>query len=75
MIDLTHVKTNLILCMMRGFTEEENNKIINLAYKYLNKGVCGIDLAGAEDKYPLSDYKDLFEIIKEKNIPFTIHAG
>jgi len=69
------VKTNLIVCMMRGFKKEDNLKTIDIAYKYLNKGICGIDLAGAEDKYPLSDYVDLFEIVKSKNIPFTIHAG
>lgn len=69
------VKTNLILCMMRGMPKKENLKTIDIAYKYLNKGVCGIDLAGAEDKYSLSNYNDLFKIISEKNIPFTIHAG
>ena len=69
------VKTNLILCMMRGMPKESNLKTIEVTSKYLNKGVCGIDLAGAEDKYPLSEYKDLFNIISEKNIPFTIHAG
>jgi len=70
-----NVKTNLILCMMRGFPKEDNLKTIEIAEKYLNKGVCALDLAGAEDKYPLIDYIDLFDIIKEKNIPFTIHAG
>jgi adenosine deaminase len=70
-----NVKTNLILCMMRGFPKENNLKTIDVAEKYLNKGVCALDLAGAEDKYPLIDYIDLFDIIKEKNIPFTIHAG
>jgi len=69
------VKTNLILCMMRGFSKEENLKTIDVAYKYLNKGVCSVDLAGAEDKYPLDDYIELFDILKQKNIPFTIHAG
>ena len=70
-----NVKTNLILCMMRGFPKENNLKTIEVAEKYLNKGVCALDLAGAEDKFPLIDYIDLFNIIKEKNIPFTIHAG
>ena len=70
-----NIKTNLILCMMRGFPLEENLKTIDIAYKYLNKGVCAIDLAGPEDKYPLDNYLELFNIIKEKNIPFTIHAG
>ena len=69
------VKTNLILCMLRGMPLENNLKTIEIAHKYLNKGVCAIDLAGAEDKYPLNEYTDLFKIISEKNIPFTIHAG
>lgn len=70
-----NIKTNLILCMMRGMSKEENLKTIEVASKYLNKGVVGIDLAGAEDKYPLDDYLNLFNMAKKKNIPFTIHAG
>lgn len=70
-----NIKTNLILCLMRGFPKEDNLKTIAIAEKYLNKGVCAIDLAGAEDKYPLDNYLDLFEIARNKNIPFTIHAG
>ena len=69
------LKSNLILCMMRGFPFEDNLKTINAAYEYLNKGVCAIDLAGAEDKYPLAEYEELFKIAKSKSIPFTIHAG
>lgn len=69
------VKTNLILCMMRGALESDNIHTIEVCEKYLNKGVCALDLAGAEDKYPLSNYVSLFEIIRKKNIPFTIHAG
>lgn len=70
-----NVKTNLILCMMRNNSFEENLEVINLASKYLNKGVCAIDLAGDENKFLLDDYLDLFKIAKEKMIPFTIHAG
>lgn len=70
-----NVKTNLILCMMRGFPKENNLKTIDVVEKYLGKGVCAIDLAGAEDKFPLQDYVELFDIVKEKNLPFTIHAG
>ena len=70
-----NVKTNLILCMMRGAEKENNLKTIEVAEKYLNRGVCCLDLAGAEDKYPLDEYLYLFEIAKSKNIPFIIHAG
>lgn len=67
---------NLILCCMRG----EDNTISNLrtvaiAKKYLNKGVCGLDLAGAEALYPIYGFKDIFAIAREFGIPFTIHAG
>lgn len=69
------LKTNLILCMMRNFTDCENEKIIALTQKYLDKGVVAIDLAGDEAKYPTSKFEELFQTILEKKIPFTIHAG
>lgn len=69
------VKTNLILCMMRNSTNEENKKIIDLAIKYKNKGVCAIDLAGDESRYPTYYFRDLFEYARKNNILFTIHAG
>ena len=69
------IKTNLILCMMRGYSYNDNLKIVNLAKKYLNKGVVAIDLAGDEKKYKLKEYISLFEYAKSLNIPFTIHAG
>lgn len=69
------LKVNLILCMMRHFSFEDNLKTIELASKYLAKGVVAIDLAGAEALYPTANFKRLFQIAKDKNIPFTIHAG
>ena len=69
------LKVNLILCMMRQFSFEDNLKTIELAIKYLDKGVVAIDLAGAEALYPTASFEKLFQIAKDKNIPFTIHAG
>lgn len=69
------VKTNLMLCMMRGMDKDINLKVIDVASKYLGKGVCAVDLAGDECNYPLEEYLELFEIAKSKKIPFTIHAG
>ena len=60
---------------MRHFSFEDNLKTIELASKYLAKGVVAIDLAGAEALYPTANFKRLFQIAKDKNIPFTIHAG
>lgn len=67
----TNLKTTLILCMMRGMSFEDNKKIIDLASQYN----LPIDLAGAEGIYKTEEYRNLFELAKEKNIPFTIHSG
>lgn len=72
---VSQIKVNLIFCMMRHFSLEENRKIIYLTKKFLGKGVVGIDLAGDEAKYKTENFKCLFEEIKDNNIPFTIHAG
>lgn len=72
---VNEIKINLILCMMRGFSNEDNLKTIMVTKKFLNKGVVGLDLAGDEKKYQTINYKDLFMIAKDNNIPFTIHAG
>ncbi len=70
------VKSNLILCCMRG----EKNDTVNLdtvrvAGKFIHKGVCALDLAGAEAVYATRNFRDLFRIVENMEIPFTIHAG
>ncbi len=66
---------NLILCCMRDDTLENNLKIIELAKEYKEKGVVGVDLAGAEAVYPTKNFASIFKKCREYSIPFTIHAG
>lgn len=69
---------NLILCCMRGESnQKENMETLELARKYLTEdgGVTAIDLAGAEALFPTEDYKELFAKATGYKIPFTIHAG
>ena len=70
-----NVKINLILCMVRGMDESYNNQVVELANKYLGKGVVAVDLAGDEERYPFTDVAHLFKICNYANIPVTIHAG
>ena len=75
-LNSSKLKCNLILCCMRGNNNhDENIETIRIAKKYLNKGVCGVDLAGAEGLYPTKDFEDIFKYAKELEVPFTIHAG
>ena len=70
------LRSNLILCCMRGNNNhDENMETVRIAKKYLGEGVCAIDLAGAEALYPTKDFEDIFMYAKELDIPFTIHAG
>ena len=74
----TDLKTNLILCFIRGNdNDKENEETLELAKKYLVKdgGVVAVDLAGAEALFPTSKYKKLFEKVASYKLPYTIHAG
>jgi len=76
----THVRVNVILCMMRNLPEGNDGSAANirtlfLATKYLGKGVVAVDLAGAEARDATSEFKLFFDIAAEQGIPFTIHAG
>lgn len=74
--DVFGIDGNLILCCMRGADNTISNlQTVAVAKKYLNKGVCALDLAGAEALYPTQEFIDIFKIAKQANIPFTIHAG
>lgn len=69
---------NLILCCMRGSGErnkEENLKTVDAAERFLGRGVCAMDLAGAEALFKTENFAEIFEKAQERNIPFTIHAG
>ena len=66
----------LILCCMRGDdNDEDNHETITLAAKYLGKGVCACDLAGAEALFKTDNFESLFAYAAELGVPCTIHAG
>lgn len=70
------LKVQLILCCMRGAENEaENRETVALTAKYLGKGVCACDLAGAEALFKTENFEALFAYAVELGVPFTIHAG
>ncbi len=69
------IKINLILCMMRHLSFNENKKIIDLYLEHIDERIVGLDLAGSELLFPNNKFNNLFEIINNENIPFTIHTG
>ena len=72
----SELKANLILCCMRGAdNHSENLETVRLAAKYLGRGICAVDLAGAEGLFPTCDFTEEFELAKQLGVPATIHAG
>ena len=69
------VRLGILICLMRGRSDEVNRSLLDLAKKYKAEGVVGVDLAGNEAKYPMHLYRELFSYAKQLELPFTIHAG
>ena len=73
------IDIGILLCMMCVGPEtanwEANAETVETAAEYLDRGVVGIDLAGAEGIVPLRNFAPLFRRAAELCIPFTCHAG
>lgn len=70
------IKSNLIVCMMRGTDNFEKNKeTIELAKKYRDQKVCAVDIAGAEALFPNDMFIMEFALVKKYGLNLTIHAG
>lgn len=67
--------TGLILCCMRSRSGDDNLETLEIAKRYLGKGVCGVDLAGNEAIWPNALFSSLLLKAGELGIPFTVHAG
>ena len=70
------LRAGLILCAMNhcdpASNHAENLETVHLAKRYLDRGVCGMDLAGYEERMP--EYADLFALAQELGIPATTHS-
>jgi len=71
----TGIDFRVITCAMRHLSPEQNMEMLNTAEQYLDRGVCAIDLAGDESRYPNTLFRELFEEARRKHIPFVIHSG
>jgi adenosine deaminase len=64
-----------ILVCMRHHTEQQNDRVIDAAARFLGKGVVGVDLAGDEAGFPPQLFHKVFARARQFDIPVTIHAG
>ena len=74
------VEAGLIFCLGREFPADQNEKILEKAIKYQDRGVVGIDLAGTErEPVELSEsiekYARIFRRAREAGLGTTVHTG
>lgn len=72
------VKSGVIVCLIRPFafvSREKNAEMTDLAVRYKNRGVVGLDLAGNEAAQPLSDFREFFARAQAAGLRLTTHAG
>ena len=76
MKEYPRIRVGLILCCMRGDTNQElNMQTVETAKKYLGSVVCAVDIAGAEGLFPTEMFAPVFAKVREYGLPMTIHAG
>ena len=67
---------SLILCCMRGTeNKKENTETVGLVKEFLGKGVCAVDLAGAEALFPNENFVDIIKYARSLSLPMTLHSG
>ena len=75
-VEETGMPAQLILCCMRTpGPQDVNRETVEVAKKFLGKGVCAVDLAGDEAGNPTRNYQKLFDYAHELGVPVILHAG
>lgn len=70
------VDIGFILCALRHFDAEQSMATARLVAECADAGIpVGFDLAGDEIAFPLTAHLPAFEFIRERGLPFTVHAG
>ncbi|MCI5992420.1 MAG: adenosine deaminase [Clostridiales bacterium] len=77
--DHPEIKNGILLCAMVVGPEtvnmQQNLETVRLCREYLGMGVVGLDLAGAEGIVPLRNFRPIFDLARELDVPYTCHAG
>ena len=77
-IDESDLEARVILCCMRSDSDDAadlNMKTVNLAVDFADRGVVGVDLAGAEALFTTEKFEQLFSVARRKGVHITVHAG
>lgn len=69
------VAAGVIVCALRSRPPSESLEMAELAIAYRDRGVWGLDLAGAEAGHPVHEHAEALRAAARAGLPVTIHAG
>lgn len=69
------IQFGIIVCGMRNHDVKNNVAMLEEVMPFYGKGVCALDIAGAETPFPPRTQQAFFEEAQKLGIPYTIHAG
>lgn len=67
--------SRLILCGLRHLDPEVTLRMAQLAARYQDQGVCGLDLAGPEAGFPPDQHAAAYDFARDAGLGLTVHAG
>lgn len=71
----TEMKTALILSIDRRNTPEQAQECVDLAVRYADRGVVGVDLCGDPMKGDIPPFRGAFARAREHGLKITLHFG
>jgi adenosine deaminase len=69
------IMVRLLVSMNRHESVELGEKCLDIAIAHMGEGVVGVDLAGAENKFPGAPFAPIFSRARAAGLSVTIHAG
>jgi len=70
-----NIDVRLIVSMNRHESIKIGEEVLDVAIDHRDRGVVGIDLAGAEADYPCKPFAPIFQRARANGLSTTIHAG
>jgi adenosine deaminase len=69
------IQVRLLVSMNRHEGPAVGEEVLDVALRYREHGVVGIDLAGDEEKFPCTPFAPIFQRAQAEGLHTTVHAG
>jgi adenosine deaminase len=69
------MSARVIVSVLEGMTSENAGALVDLAARYSDSGIVGVDLAGDETLFDASVYESAFARAADSGLGVTVHAG